>query len=86
MAVDDKKPVEIKINSGSFVGSTFAQIAGVTVSDTDITLEFIYINPQIKTEGQTVARVTMPVNAGNELAKVITETYNKHEQKKTITK
>ncbi len=73
---------QIKVNANSVVGSTYAQIVSFSVTDVDTTLEFVYINPQIKTEGQTVARVTVPLATATELAKIITDTIRRHEENK----
>lgn len=75
----------IDVNTNTIIGSQYAQIIGVTVSDVDATLEFVYINPQIKTKGQTVARITIPRSSAEELAKIISETIKKHEEAKKRT-
>jgi hypothetical protein len=74
--------VQVKVNANTIIGSTYAQIVGVTVTDTEVTLEFVYINPQIKTQGQTVARITIPRQSAEGLAKIIPETIKQHENKK----
>ncbi len=78
-----KKIVTLNVKSGTIIGSTYSQVAGVTVTDNEVTIEFVYINPQIRTEGQTVARITMPRKSAQELAKIIPETITKHESKKS---
>lgn len=74
--------VQVKVNANTIIGSTYAQIVGVTVTDTEVTLEFVYINPQIKTQGQTVARITIPRQSAEGLAKIIPETIKQYENKK----
>jgi len=71
----------LKVNAGTFVGSIYSQAVSVTVTDIDVTIEFIYINPRDKA-GQLVSRVTLPRKAGEELAKTILTTVKIHESKK----
>ncbi|MCL5747006.1 MAG: DUF3467 domain-containing protein [Patescibacteria group bacterium] len=80
----DKTPqtVETVINTGTVVGSAYSQIARVTVTDIDLTIEFAYINPSDVTKGQVVARVTLPLGSGIALAQTILQTQNLHEKKK----
>jgi hypothetical protein len=82
MAEDTKEP-KINIKSGTVIGSTYSQIGSVVVSDVDVTLEFIYINPrQPITEGNVVARITMPRASADGMAKAIVNTIKEHEEKK----
>lgn len=76
------KPQKTIINTGTVVGSTYAQLANVTVTDIDITLEFAFIHPRDKTMGQVVARVTLPRQVGEELAKIILTTAQMYEKRK----
>jgi hypothetical protein len=65
------------------LGSLYAQIVGVVVTDIDITLEFVYINPRPDTnEAQLVSRITIPRVVGESLAKNITDIIAEHEAKK----
>lgn len=77
----------VEVKAGTVVGSTYAQIVGISVTDTDLTLEFVFVNPRPrvdgKKEGQVVSRVTLPINAGLGLANVITETINQHIKKRS---
>ena len=84
MANEIKKadPITVKVNAGTMVGSAYSQVVSVTVTDVDLTLEFVYINPRTKTDGQVVARVTLPLAAGINLAKTISQTVMQHESKK----
>ena len=75
-------PVTINVNTDTFIGSKYAQFVSVTVTDVDLTLEFVYINPREKTKGQVVFRVTLPLSSGENLAKIILETMRQHELKK----
>jgi hypothetical protein len=79
MATEEKKAVDTKLNvkTGTYVGSTYSQVVGVTVTDTDVTLEFVYVNPRSK-EGEVVSRITMPMLAGEGLAKAINDTIAQH--------
>lgn len=82
MATKDEKEflpeITVNVNSGTYIGSTYSQIVGISVTDTDLTLEFVFVNPRNNKEGQVVSRVTLPVNAGLGLANAIQETINKH--------
>jgi len=80
---EQKAKIEpLVVNMNTYVGSTYSQVVGVTVTDIDLTLEFVYINPRDKTKGQIVARITLPRSAGEELAKIITGTITQHEKNK----
>lgn len=76
------EPVNITIKTGTVKGSLYSQIVSVTITDIDITLEFVYLNPRAKTEGEVVARITLPRQAGEALAKTILDTVTVHEGKK----
>ena len=76
------KPQKVTINTGTIVGSTYAQLANVTVTDIDMTLEFAFVHPRDKAIGQVVARVTVPKQVGKELAKIILTTVQMHEKRK----
>jgi len=71
----------LKVRTNTFVGSGYSQVVSVTVTDTDVTLEFVFVNPRSK-EGEVVSRVTLPRIAGEGLAKTIAETVAKHESEK----
>lgn len=82
---EDKKflPVStVTINASTFVGSVYSQIVGISVTDNDLTLEFVFVNPRNNKEGQVVSRVTLPINAGLGLANVIQQTINEHIKRK----
>lgn len=70
---------QIKINPNTVVGTVYSQIASVTVTDIDVTIEFAYINPRNPEEGIIVSRVTMPKNIASDLANVISLTIKKHD-------
>lgn len=82
--VDPKKEqATLTVNTNTVLGSVYSQIVGVTVSDLDITLEFVYKHPrEDATEAQVVARVTLPRSVGEELAVAIVDTIKAHESKK----
>lgn len=72
MANNEPQPQRnLIVNAGTVIGSTYSQTARVTISDTELTIEFAYVHPADPTQGQSVARVTMPVKAGTDLAKTI---------------
>jgi len=71
MAEEKKKPQNLIVKTGTVIGSTYSQIARVTVSDYEITIEFAYVHPADPTQGHSVARVTMPIAAGRGLAQTI---------------
>ena len=86
---DDKKFLPenaVNVNTGTFVGSVYSQIVGISVTDNDLTLEFVFLNPnnnkEGQKEGQVVSRVTLPINAGLVLASVIQKTYSEHIKKR----
>ncbi|HUD44784.1 MAG TPA: DUF3467 domain-containing protein [Patescibacteria group bacterium] len=76
------QPTKITVNGNTIVGSTYAQVVGVSISDNDGTLEFVYVNPQVKSEGHTVARITLPRKSIEQLAKIIPDTIEKYEEQK----
>lgn len=83
----DKEPTKteeltVNVKANTVTGSAYSQVVSVTVTDVDLTLEFVYINPRTKTDGQVVARVTLPLVAGVNLAKVINDTIMQHQSKK----
>lgn len=86
---EDNLSVEnkIKVNTGSYVGSQYSQLVGISVTDTDITIEFVFVNPRPnlngEKDGQVVSRVTLPVSASLVLANAIQETVNKHLKKRS---
>ena len=82
LMVEDKKLQQTVVNAGTFVGSLYAQLVSVSVTDHDITFEFAFINPRDRTTGQVVSRVTMPKEAGLQLPKVIVSANNLHEARK----
>jgi hypothetical protein len=82
MAENNAVPGGIKVNAGTYRGSMYSQLVGVTVSDVDITLEFVYVHPRDKTQGEVVSRVTLPRLAGKGLAETILKTIMAHEAKK----
>lgn len=82
MAEEGKKPQDLLVNAGTVIGSTYSQIARVTVSDDVLTIEFAYVHPADPTQGQSVARVTMPIKAGLSLAETILQVKKIHDKKK----
>lgn len=76
-------PKKLTIKTETVLGSLYSQIVGIVVTDTDITLEFVYKNPRPGTEeAQVVARITLPRRAAEGLAKSIVDTVAQHEAKK----
>ena len=82
---DKKEKSELQVNSNTTIGSVYSQVVSVTVTDTDITLEFVYVNPR-SNRGEVISRVTLPRIAGEGLAKAITNTIKSHEEKKKVKK
>lgn len=81
--VDEKsKQIEFVVNTGTVVGSQYAQLARVTVSDIDVTIEFGYVHPADPTQGQSVARITMPIVAAHELGEQILKIEKLHKTRK----
>ena len=74
---------EVKVNPTAYRGSTFSQATSITVTDNDITLDFIYIHPNMTvTEGHIVSRVTMPTHSALEMIRSMQETLKKHAENK----
>lgn len=78
----EEKKLELKVATNTVVGSLFSQLVGVTVVNSEVTLEFVYIDPRTNTQGQVVSRVTLPIAAATSLAEVITSTIKKHDAAK----
>ncbi|NTU47074.1 DUF3467 domain-containing protein [Candidatus Roizmanbacteria bacterium] len=72
---------EIKVNPNSVIGTSYSQLASVTVTDVDVTLEFVYINPRNQLEGAVVSRVTLPKSVASDLANTIKLTLENHDSK-----
>jgi len=78
---------QVIVKSEKIVGSLYAQIVGVVVTDWDVTLEFVYVNPRPGTEeAQVISRITLPREAGEGLAKSIAEVIAEHDKKKGMKK
>jgi len=74
---------KITVQTGTYLGSQYAHIVGVTVTDIDLTLEFVYKNPREEiTEAHVVSRVTLPISAAKELVEAIASTQKLHEARK----
>ena len=77
---------QIVIKSNTIVGTVYSQIVSITITDIDLTLEFVYLNPRPTNngvpEGEVVARVTLPLEAAKGLPDVIRDTLSKHIEKK----
>lgn len=83
MAEEKKELQTLRINAGTVVGSAYSQIVSVTVTDFDITLDFIYLHPKEGIEeGQVVSRVTIPKSTGKELIDAINRASKEHVLKK----
>lgn len=82
--VDENRQLVIK--SGTVIGTLYSQFVGVTITDIDLTLEFVYINPRPDEEnvsqGVVVSRVTLPIEAAKGLSDIITKTLTQHFDKK----
>ena len=75
------KPKEIKVNPNTIIGSAVSQLVGVTVTNIDVTLEFVYLNPRNQQEGNVISRITLPKNVATDLANTINVTIKKHDTK-----
>lgn len=77
---------QIIVRSNTVTGTVYSQLVGVTISDTDLTLEFVYVNPRPNKDGlldgEVVARVTLPIEAARGLPDSITKTLAQHFSKK----
>ena len=82
MAETSKNPTTLNVNPNTVIGSTLSQIVGITVTDTEVTLEFVYVHPRDKSKGQVVARVSLPKKVAEELSKLIPSTIEQHENDK----
>jgi Protein of unknown function (DUF3467) len=72
----------IQVKSDKILGSLYAQVVGVVVTDIDITLEFVYVSPRPDTDrGEVVSRITLPRIVGERMAKRIDELVSEHETK-----
>ncbi len=82
MAEESQKK-NIVVRTDAYTGSQYAQIASVSVTDTDITLEFAYKHPRAEIlEAPVVARITMPKEAALGLAELIYKVKQTHEERK----
>jgi len=83
---DSKEERRVMIKSNTVTGTVYSQLVGVTITDIDLTLEFVYINPRSNkegvSEGEVVARVTLPIEAAKGLSGTIKDTLTKHFEKK----
>jgi len=77
---------KINVNTSTISGSVFAQLVGVTVGDSEVTLEFVYINQRDSTQGNVVSRVTLPIPVAEQLSVIIPETIKIHKAKKSSPK
>lgn len=81
------KQNQLTVNSGTFVGSQFADVVSMTSHANETVLDFIFVHPRQKLEGiqnisgETVSRVTLPNNVAKEFAEKLLETLKKHETK-----
>jgi len=82
MVEEKKKTQNLIVKTNTVIGSTYSQIARVTVSDYEITIEFAYVHPADPAQGHSVARVTMPIAAGRELAQTILSLDKIHKKRK----
>ena len=59
----------INVKSDKILGSQYAQVVAVAVTDIDITLDFVYVSPQPdSTTGEVVSRITLPITSQNDQA------------------
>lgn len=74
---------KINISTSTVSGSVFAQLVSVTVGDSEVTLEFVYINQHDPSQGNVVSRVTLPIQTAEQLSTIIPETIKIHKAKKS---
>lgn len=82
MVKDKIQPTKLAVDANSHKGSVYSQVVGISVTDIDVTLEFVYVNPRDNTKGDVVARVTLPKTSGEDLANKILSTLKLHEENK----
>ncbi|MFA5933120.1 MAG: DUF3467 domain-containing protein [Microgenomates group bacterium] len=84
--INAKEGKHVIVKSNTIVGTVYSQLVGVTITDIDLTLEFVYVNPRPNqegtNEGAVVARVTLPIEAAKGLSETIKDTLTKHFAKK----
>lgn len=82
----ERQEKKLRVKSGTVVGTAYSQVVSVTITDTDLTLEFVYVNPRPNqegiSEGEIVARVTLPIEAAKGLSEIIEKTLTTHFEKK----
>lgn len=83
MAEEKKVPQQVLINPNTVVGSNYSQFVSVSVTDIDVTLEFVFINPRDNTRAQVVSRVTLPLQVGISLAETIITTNKMRDKMKS---
>ncbi|OGD92556.1 hypothetical protein A2697_04695 [Candidatus Curtissbacteria bacterium RIFCSPHIGHO2_01_FULL_41_44] len=83
MAEKKEIPQKTIINASTIIGSAYSQLASVTVTNIDMTIEFIFINPRDPSSGQVVSRVTLPKKVGLKLAEVIVNTNKINEKRRS---
>lgn len=84
--VEKREQLQIKVNSNGVIGpaTQYAQVVTVTVTDSDVMFEFIYINPrhdEKKANGYVVSRVTMPKSDAATIPDLINNVIKKHDAK-----
>lgn len=78
---NSKEQKEINVAPGKVSGTVYTQLVSVSVTDIDVTLEFIYVNPRNPSQGELVSRVTLPKNVAQDLSKTINLTLQSHAKK-----
>lgn len=79
---EKKEGTTVNVNSSAFVGSQFAQMVGVGVTDTDVTFDFVFISALTPKQGQVVSRVTVSREVAKSLSESISSTIKKHDDSK----
>jgi len=72
----------VKVREDTVIGSNYCQLVSVSVTDIDVTLQFVFVNPRTRKDGQVVSRVTMPVHTAASLSEAIRNTIKSHSYKK----
>ena|SRR3990167_6516865 len=91
-----QKVVKVKLNvdASTYAGTAYAQVALVNVTDTEVTMDFVYVHPSnllkaadLKSDkpkeqkAQIVSRVVMPVAQAKQFADAVLNTIEKHVKK-----
>lgn len=63
----------ITVNPNKATGALFCQAVSVASSENEVVLEFIYVYPHVKNQGEVVARVVLPRAVAKNLVNLINQ-------------